>query len=119
MFCVFLAENGLICRDAPIDAKAVIKNRDATICLRMIEIITFVLEHSHFTQHNKAVGKTFGNEKLTMIILRQFYGYVLSKCGTAFTNIDSDIENCSLYTAYQFALRKWRTLEVQPTHHTV
>ena len=64
MFGVLLGEKGVGCRNAPVDAQRVIHDADATICLRVIELVTLVLEHCRLTQHGKAVGEAFGDEEL-------------------------------------------------------
>lgn len=48
MLRIFLREISMLCRDFPIDAEGIIKDRDATIDLRMIEVITLVLEDGCF-----------------------------------------------------------------------
>ena len=45
MVGVLLGEDGLIGGDVPIDGEGVIEDADATFCLGMIELITFVLEY--------------------------------------------------------------------------
>ena len=44
MLGIFLREIGMLCWDFPINAKDIIVDRDATISLWMIEVITLVLE---------------------------------------------------------------------------
>jgi hypothetical protein len=48
----------------PIDTKEIIKNTDSSICLRMVELVTFILENCRFGDDGKAVGKTPWDEKL-------------------------------------------------------
>ena len=66
MLSVLIREVGFLCRDSPINAKAVIKDTDASICLWMIELIAFILEHGGLAQYGKAMSETFGNEELAM-----------------------------------------------------
>ena len=54
----------MLCRDSPVDTKRFIKDADASISLRMIELIAFVLEHSCFREYGEAVGETLGDEEL-------------------------------------------------------
>lgn len=47
MLCIFLREIGMLCWNLPIDAEGVVKDRDAAICLWMIELVTLVLEDGY------------------------------------------------------------------------
>lgn len=48
----------------PVDAKGVIEDTNAPFCLRMIELITLVLEDSSLAEHGKAVGETLWDKQL-------------------------------------------------------
>lgn len=65
------------------------------------------------------MGKTFGNKELEMIVLCQFYSYMLAIGWTVLSNIDCDIKDCTLHTADQFGLCEWRALEMQASHHAI
>ena len=45
MLRILLRKIGLSSRDSPVNAEAIIENRDSTIRFRMIEIITLILEN--------------------------------------------------------------------------
>ena len=64
MFGVLIAEVGLFCWNAPVYAKAVIKDTDASICLWMIELIAFILEHGGLAQYGEAVSEATGYKEL-------------------------------------------------------
>jgi len=61
---ILLAEQSLVGRDAPVNAKAGIKDADTTIRFRMVELITLVLEDGCLGEDFEPVGKTTRNEKL-------------------------------------------------------
>ena len=63
MLSVLIREVGFLCRDSPINAKAVIKDADASICLWVIELIALVLEDCCLREDGKAVGKTLWDEE--------------------------------------------------------
>ena len=84
-------KDGLIHRNQPIDTKTVVQDADATIGLRGIEVVALVLNHRIIAQYGKSMRKTIGNKYLTMIVLGEFYRYVLTKGGRSFANIYSDI----------------------------
>ena len=67
MFCILFAQDCFVL-DAPINTESVIQYTDATICLWMIKLITLVLEYCCFAQYGEAMGKAFGDEKLSVII---------------------------------------------------
>ena len=54
-----------------------------------------------------------------MIVFCQFYSQMLAIGWSAFANIYCYIEDSTLYTAHQFALGIWWTLEVQASHHAI
>lgn len=69
MFRILLAQKGLRCWNAPIYSKRIVKDTDATICLRVIKLVALILKNCRFTKNSKAMGKTLGDEKLAMIVL--------------------------------------------------
>lgn len=112
MLGILFRKQSLLCWNLPIYAKRSIKNAYASIDLRMIELIALVLEDGDVAEDGKAVGKALGDKELTMVILREFDGYVLPISGTAFADIDGDIEHSALDTTDEFGLSKRRTLEM-------
>ena len=48
MFGVFLRKDGLVGGDSPVDAEAGVKDADAAIGLRMVELVALVLEYCRF-----------------------------------------------------------------------
>lgn len=92
MLCIFLREISMLCRDFPIDAEGIIKDRNASISLRMIEVITLVLEDGSLGEDGEAMGKALWYEELTMIVFCQLYCHVLAISRGAFTNIHCYID---------------------------
>ncbi len=119
MLCVLLGEDGTVSGDVPIDAEGGIEDADATFCLRMIELVAFVLEYRCVAEDGKTVSHSFRNKELTMVILCQFYSDVLTIGRAALADVYDDIEDGTLDAADEFALGKRRALEVQATHDTV
>ena len=87
MLYILLREKGLIHWYPPIYAQTLILYTDAPIRLRSIEIIAFVLENSYLTQYRESMSEPSGHEKLAMVILTQFNGYMLTISWTSFANI--------------------------------
>ena len=58
----------MFCWDLPINTKAIIEDRDTSICLWMIEVITLVLEDGSFRENSEAMGKALRDEELDMIV---------------------------------------------------
>ena len=69
MLQVFLAKNGLLDWDAPVNAQRLILDVDSSISLRMVELIALVLEDGRFGEDGKAMGETSRNKELTMVVL--------------------------------------------------
>ena len=63
MSCIFIRKYGLIL-DLPVNAKRVVENGNAPICLGMIEFIAFVLEYGNLAQYGKAMGKALWDKEL-------------------------------------------------------
>ena len=78
MLHVFLRKQSLVCRNLPINTKAFVLDADTSVSLWGIEVIALVLEDGGFAQYGKAVGKTSGNEELTMVVLCKLYCYMLT-----------------------------------------
>lgn len=119
MQCVLLTQESILCWNLPIDAEGVILDTDATISLRMIELIAFVLEDSGLRENSEAMGKTTRDEKLTMIVFCQFHCHMLSECRLAFTDVNGYVKDCAFDATHEFALSIGHALIVQTTHHAV
>ena len=63
MLGVLLAQDGLFCRNVPVNAQRIIQNADTSVRFRMIEVVTLVLEDGRFTQYGKTVRKTARHKK--------------------------------------------------------
>ena len=48
MLGVLLAQDGLFCRNVPVNAQRIIQNADTSVRFRMIEVVTLVLEDGRF-----------------------------------------------------------------------
>ena len=70
--------------DFPINTEGIIKDRDTSTSLWMVEVITLVLED--FRENSETMSKALWNEELTMIIFCQFYSHMLAVSRGAFTN---------------------------------
>lgn len=68
----------MFCWDLPINTEGIIEDRDTSICLWMIEVITFVLEDCSFRKDSEAMGKALWNEELDMIVFCQLYCHMLA-----------------------------------------
>ena len=116
---ILFRQDGLVGRNAPVDAQRIVENTDAPIGLRMVELVTLILEHGRGRQHGKAVGKTLGDEELAVVVLSEFHGNMLSVGGTALADVDGNVEYSTADAAHEFALSERRTLEVESSHDTI
>ena len=117
MFRILFRKISMFRRNAPIDSERIIQYRDTSISLRVIEVISFILEYCSLRQHGEAMRKTLRNKELTMIIFSQFHSHMLTVCRRPLTDIHGNILHSTLHTSHQLALGKWRSLEMQATHH--
>ena len=106
MTCILFRQDGLVGWDTPVDAQRIVENTDAPIGLRMVELVTLILEHGRGRQHGKAVGKTLGDEELAVVVLSEFHGNMLSVGGTALADVDGNVEYGTTNAAHKFALLK-------------
>ena len=116
MFRILLGKISMFRRNAPIDTERIIQYRDTPISLRVIEVITLILEYRSFRQHSEAMRKTLRNKELTMIIFSQFHSHMLTVCRRPLTDIHGNIQHSTLHTSHQLALGKRRSQEMQATH---
>lgn len=65
------------------------------------------------------MSKALWDEELAMIIFCQLYSYMLTISWRALADIYCNIEDSTLYAAYQLALGIRWTLEVQTSHNTI
>ena len=119
MFRILLGKISMFRRNAPIDAKRIIQDRDTSISLWVIEVITLILEYRSLRQHSKAMRKALRNKELTMIIFRQFHRHMLTLCRRTLADIQGNIQHPTLHTSHQLALGKRRSLEMQATHYAI
>ena len=115
MVLVLFREDGFVERDLPINRERGVERINASVRLRRVEVIAFVLEGRNVAQHRKAVGKTSGDEKLTLVFGRKFYGHVLPEGGAAVTNIDRHVKDSAFGATHQFALAIRSALIVKTT----
>ena len=54
--------------DFPINTEGIIEDADTSICLWVIEVITFVLEDCCFLEDCETMSKALWNEELDMIV---------------------------------------------------
>ena len=109
----------MLCRNLPVDAQALVEDRDSPVSLRMIELIALILEHGSFAEYGKAMGKTTWNKELAMIILGQFHSHMLAIGRRTLANIHSHIKHGTLHAAHQVRLGEWRALEMKSAHHAI
>ena len=58
----------MFCWDFPINTEGFIKDRDTSIGLWMIEVITLVLEDGCFRKNSESMGKALWDEELDMVV---------------------------------------------------
>lgn len=116
---VFVAQEGLVGGDAPVDAEGLVQYADASVCLWGVEVVAFVLEDGCLAEDGKAVGEAFGHEELPVVVFGEFDCHVLTVGGAAFADIDRHIEDSAFDASDEFALGVGRPLEVEPAHHSV
>ena len=70
MLRILLAQISMLCRNTPINTQAIIKNRDATISLRVIKLITLSIAakvRQSFYAVNTAKGKSISMISLSSV----------------------------------------------------
>lgn len=80
MLHILFAQECIFSRYLPINAKGIILDADATISLRSIEVIAFILKDSCLGEYSKSMCETSWHEELTMVILCQLNSHMLTVC---------------------------------------
>ena len=65
------------------------------------------------------MGKSFPNEELSVVLLRQLHRHMFAVGGRTLTDVHRYIKHTALYDTDQLALGKWRLLEMQPSEDTI
>ena len=78
MLGILFRKDNLVRRYTPVDIQLRVIPQDASFALWSIIIVTLILEQHLIAQYGKAVGKSMGDEKLSMVLACQFHGHVLS-----------------------------------------
>ena len=116
---VFVAQEGFVGGDAPVDAEGLVQDADASVCLWGVEVVALVLEDCCLAEDGKAVGEAFGHEELAVVVFGEFDCYVLAVGGAALADIHCHIEHLAPDASDEFTLGVGRPLEMQPAHHSV
>ena len=90
---VFFRKNYFVIRYAPVNMQVGVVPCDSSFTLRSVEVVTFVLEDDFGSEYAESVGEASWNEELAVIVLGEFYGYVLSEGGRTFTDVYGYIEH--------------------------
>lgn len=91
-----MAEQSVSDRYAPVYVERSVLDVDAGIRFRVIEVVAFILENRSLAEHSKAVSETARHEELSMVLLCEFYGNMLSEGRTPPAYVHGDIEHSSL-----------------------
>jgi hypothetical protein len=86
------------------DGEIWIRPENTSLILRGIEIGALVDNLSLFTQHTKAMGKSLGDEYLTLVVAGEVKASPLAKMWRAFPNIYGYIKNVSFHHLNQLRL---------------
>ena len=107
---IFFGKDNISHGYRPFDVQIRIIPCDCTFSLRVIELITFILENRIFTQNDKTMGHSLGYKKLTMVFLCQLTHLIFAVCRRTFAKINHYIQHLSLDNSNKFALRVGRKL---------
>ena len=79
MTLVLFRQDDFVGRNAPVDAEIRVVPCQCPLALRGIKVVAFILENNFRREHAEAVGKTAGDEELTMVFFCQLYSYMLTE----------------------------------------
>lgn len=119
MLGVFLGKDDFVGRYLPVDAKAVVENRDASFGLWSIEVVALVLADGGLAEDGKAVGKATGDEDLTVVGITELYSHMLAVGGAALADVHCHIEDGAFDATHELALGKGWCLEVEATKDAI
>lgn len=109
----------MFCWNSPVNAKRIVKNGYASVCFRVVEVVTLILENSCFAKYGETMCKATRYEELSVIVLCEFHSNVFAVCGRSFADVYSHVKYGTFYATHKFALRERRTLEMQSSHDTI
>lgn len=109
----------MFCWNFPVNAERIVKNGYASVCFRMVEVVTLILENSSFAKYGEAMREATRYEELSVIVLCEFHSNVFAVCGRSFADVYSHVKYGTFYATHKFALRIRWTLEMQSSHDTI
>ena len=116
---VLFGEDDLVCRDVPVDAEVGVVPGDGAFALRVVVGVAFVLKHSVLRKYCESVCESFRDEKLTVVVFREFDSDVFSVGRRAFADVDCDVEDTAFDDAHEFGLGVGWFLEVEASDDSV
>lgn len=118
MVLIFLAEDALGSRDAPVDGEGEIVEGNATFGLRGIVVVALIDKDCDVAEDSKAVGKAARDEEHAVVVLVEFYCYMLTESRAAVANVHCHVEHTASNYTNEFCLSVRRTLEMQASHYS-
>lgn len=115
---VFLAEDTLCCRDAPIDGEGRVIEGNAAFGLRGIVVVALIDKDCDVAEDSKAVGKAARDEEHAVVVLVEFYCYMLTESRAAMANVHCHVEHTASNYTNEFCLSVRRTLEMKSSHYS-
>lgn len=115
---IFRAQDAACGVKLPVDAERRVGNGDASVGLRGIIVVAFVLEHGRGAEHRETVGETARNEELAVIFGRQLHSHMVAICGRTLADVYGHIEHTPNHAAHKLGLCEGWTLEMQSAHHS-
>ncbi len=97
----------------PVDAYIRVVPSDCRLGLGMVIAVAFILKHSLFGEYSKTVSKATRHPQLAHIVFGELHGYVLPEGWAAASYIHGHIEDAAADDAYQLALCRRTSLEMQ------
>ena len=102
----------------PLDANRGVVPHQATFILRVVKARALVHERRRLAEHNKAVGKAFGNVELLLVLGRERDALPLAERRASLAQVHRHVKDFAIDHAHELSLRVL-FLEVQAAEHTL
>ena len=81
MVLILLAQLYILSLYRPLNSQIRVIPHNGTFCLRMVKLVTLILEQCRLAQHHKTVSKAFGDKELAVILACNFNCYIFTVSG--------------------------------------
>ena len=118
MVTVFLGQDDIPGRNAPVNSQIRIIPGDGSLGFLIVEIVAFVLEYRLVRQDAETVSHSPWQEELPVTLSGQLDSYVFSESGRTWPDVHGNVQDCPFDNPDEFGLSVFTSLEMEAPDDT-